>query len=80
MCAHVNYTTFMMLAEIRQAELLDQAEHYRLLKQAASLNAGRGLRGTDLKAELLALRSRLHAMRRGAGFTKPIDLAPAATD
>ncbi|MBA3450302.1 MAG: hypothetical protein H0T18_03705 [Chloroflexia bacterium] len=80
MCAHVNFTTLMMLAEIRQAELLEQAEHYRLLKQAATLNVERGRRGTDFTAAVMALRARLNGSGRRSALTKPIDLAAAATD
>ncbi len=64
MCAHVNATSVMMLAEMRRADLLQQAEHYRLMQQAVSLDAGRGPRGIDLRAELMALHARISAMAR----------------
>ncbi len=80
MCAHVNVPSLIMLAELRREELLAQAEHYRLAKQAASLNASRSPRGTDLRADLIALRARIGAMRRRPVLTKPMDLAPTGSE
>ena len=78
MCAYVNYTTMNMLAEIRRAELLDQAAHYQLVKQATGGKAA-ARNGLNLNVELRALRLRLGAKLRQQTMTKPIDLGAAET-
>lgn len=79
MCAYVNYTTMNMLAEIRRAELLDQAAHYQLVKQATGGKAAAARNGLNLNVELRALRLRLGAKLRQQTMTKPIDLGAAET-
>ncbi|MGH2617010.1 MAG: hypothetical protein ACRDJC_17385 [Thermomicrobiales bacterium] len=80
MCAHMNASNMITLAEIRRGEMLQQAEQYRLAKQAANLNTGRGPRGVALSDALMALRGRINAMRQRPDLTKPIDLAPAPSE
>jgi hypothetical protein len=67
------------LAEIRLAELHEQAEQYRLAQRAADSRRGRKRWGSVLRDELTALRARMSAMQR-PGLTKPADLEPAATE
>jgi hypothetical protein len=63
------------VAEIRLAELHEQAEQHRLAQRAAGSSRGRKEWGSDL---LMALRSRMSALRR-PDLAKASDLAPAAT-
>ena len=76
----VNAHNLITLGEIRREELLQQAEQLRLVKQATSLNRNRQPRGSDLRAAVKALGTRIDAMRRRRDVTKPIDLTPAAPE
>jgi hypothetical protein len=67
------------VAEIRRAELLDQAEQHRLAQLAGNSRRGRQEWGSVLRDELTALRARVSAIQR-PGLTKPADLAPAAAE
>ena len=67
------------LAEIRQAELLEQAEHFRLVRQSAGSRSGRPPRWRPLQRELMALRALIRTMRR-TELTLPTDAAPAAVE
>ncbi len=75
----MNALKAIALAEIRHAELLEQAEQHRLAHQAAGSRRGRTPWGRVLRDDLTALRARVSALRR-PGLTKPADLAPAATE
>ena len=74
----MNVLEVMALAEIRHAELLEQAERHRLAQRAAGSRRGRTPWGRALRDELTALRARMSAMRR-PDLANPSDLAPAAT-
>ena len=75
----MNVLKVIALAEIRHAELLEQAEQLRLAQRAADSRGVRKQRGSVLRDELTALRAHIGAMRRPV-LTKPTDLAPAATE
>ena len=75
----MNDRMMMAFAEIRLAELLEQAEQHRLAHRAADSGRGRKPWGRVLQDVLTALRARVSAMRR-SGLTKPADLTPAATE
>ncbi len=67
------------LAEIRLAELHEQAEQHRLARLAVGSSRGRKEWGSVLRDDLTALRARISAMRR-PDLAKSPDLAPAATE
>jgi hypothetical protein len=67
------------LAEIRLAELHEQAAQHRLARLAVGSSRGRTAWGRVVRDELTALRARISAMRR-SDLTKPAGLAPAATE
>jgi hypothetical protein len=75
----MNVLKAIALAEIRHAELLEQAERHRLAQRAAGSRRGRTPWGSVLGDGLTALRAGMSALRR-PGLTKPADLAPAATE
>jgi hypothetical protein len=72
----MNVLTVMELAEIRHAELLEQAERLRLAQRAASRQSGSRRWGRVWRGAVVALRARDHTTR--PDLTKPADLALAA--
>ena len=67
------------LAEIRRAELIEQAEQHRLAHGAVDFHRGRTPWRRGLREELTALWTRMSAMRRPA-LNSPAKLAPAAVE
>jgi hypothetical protein len=78
-CADMNGVNLIRLAEMRRAELLQEAARYQLARQAQAGNtksAGRR-RGTSLRAAVTALGTRINAMGSRRAMAKPIDLEQA---
>jgi hypothetical protein len=75
----MNVLKVIALAEIRHAELLEQAEQLRLRQRAANSGRDRNRWGRIVRHEFTALRARMSLMRR-PDLPKQTDLAPAATE
>ena len=72
----MNDLKVMALAEIRLAELHEQAAQHRLAQRAAPARRGRKRWGHVLRDAALALRARMSTTR--SSLEKPADPAPAA--
>jgi hypothetical protein len=75
----MNVLKAIALAEIRHAELLEQAEQLRLAQRAVDTRRRGKPWDRGVRNGLAAMRARTRAIRR-PGLTKPANLAPEAAE